>query len=136
VARSCAAIGYRPVLLAGAAAFGPDQANDPTIRSFAVVTVTTEAPWFLDDQPGLRALHQAIARYAPDLAPTGIAVVAWTSAELLRAAVEKGLDRSGSGPITAEVVMTGLGRVHDETLGGLTGPLTFTPGEAQATSNG
>ena len=33
-------------------------------------------------------------------------------------------------------IMTGLGMIQKETLGGLTGPLTFTPNEAQATSNG
>jgi branched-chain amino acid transport system substrate-binding protein len=136
VARSCAAIGYRPVLAASAASFGPDQANDPTIRSFGVATITTEAPWFLDDQPGLRAFHQAIARYAPDLQPSGAAVISWASAELFRTAVENIADRAQRGPITPELVMTGLGTIHDQTLGGLTGPLTFTPNEAHATSNG
>jgi branched-chain amino acid transport system substrate-binding protein len=136
VARSCAAIGYHPVLAASAAAFGPEQANDPTIRSFGVVTITTEAPWFLDDQPGLRAFHQALARYAPDLQPSGGALIAWTSAELLRAAVENVAEQARAGPITAELVLTGLGRIHDDTLGGLTGPLSFTPDEPHATSSG
>jgi branched-chain amino acid transport system substrate-binding protein len=136
VARSCAAIGYRPLIATSAGVFGPDQANDPTIRSFGVVTITTEAPWFLDDQPGLRAFHQAMARYAPNTEPTGAAVMAWTAAELLRTAIEKAADQAANGAITPELVMTGLGRIHNETLGGLTGALTFTPNEAHATSNG
>jgi branched-chain amino acid transport system substrate-binding protein len=136
VARSCAAIGYHPVLAASAASFGPDQADDPVIRSFGVVTITTEAPWFLDDQPGLRAFHQALAHWAPDLHPTAAAAIAWASAEVFRAAVENVADRAPAGPITSELLLSGLGKVHDETLGGLTGPLTFTPDEAHATSNG
>lgn len=136
VARSCASIGYRPLIAASAAAFGPEQANDPTIRSFGVVTITTEAPWFLDDQPGLHAFHRALARYAPDMQSTGASLIAWTSAELFRTAVENVADRAGAGPITPQLVMTGLGTVHGDTLGGLTGPLTFTPNEAHATSNG
>jgi branched-chain amino acid transport system substrate-binding protein len=136
VARSCATIGYRPVIGTSASVFGPDQANDPTIRSFGVATITTETPWFLDDKPGLRAFHQAMTRWAPDLAPSGAALIAWASGELFRTAVEKAADQAHDGPITPELVMAGLGRIHDETLGGLTGPLTFTPDEAHATSNG
>ncbi|HEX3827841.1 MAG TPA: ABC transporter substrate-binding protein [Sporichthyaceae bacterium] len=136
VARSCTAIGYRPVFAASAAVFGPDQANDPTIRSFGVVTITTEAPWFLDDQPGLRAFHEAMDRWAPTSNLTNASLIGWTSAELFRAAVEKVADQAGTGPITPELVLTGLGRIHDDTLGGLTGPLTFTPDETHATSNG
>jgi branched-chain amino acid transport system substrate-binding protein len=136
VARSCAAVGYRPLIGTSASVFGPQQAADPTIRSFGVVTITTSAPWFLDDQPGLHAFHQAMARYAPGLQSTDAALMAWTSAELLRAAVDKVADQAHGGPITPELVLTGLGKVHDDTLGGLTGPLSFTPGESRATSNG
>jgi branched-chain amino acid transport system substrate-binding protein len=136
VARSCAAIGYHPVFAASAAVFGPEQANDPTIRSFGVVTITTEAPWFLDDQPGLRAFHQAMDRWAPTSNLTNASLIGWTSAELFRTAVEKVADRATTGPITPELVLAGLGQVREQTLGGLTGPLTFTPDEAHATSNG
>jgi branched-chain amino acid transport system substrate-binding protein len=136
VARSCALIGYHPVIAASAAVFGADQAADPVIRSLGVATITTEAPWFLDDQPGLRAFHQGMAEYAPNVPPTGAALIAWASAELLRTAVDKVSDQARNGPITTELLMTGLGRIHDDTLGGLTGPLTFTPDEAHATSNG
>jgi branched-chain amino acid transport system substrate-binding protein len=136
VARSCAAIGYRPLIGTSAAVFGPDQANDPTIRSFGVVTITTEAPWFLDDQPGLHAFHQAVARYAPTLQPTDAALIAWTSAQLFATAVEKVADQARAGPITPELVLSGLGKIHGDTLGGLTGPLSFAPGEPHSTSNG
>jgi branched-chain amino acid transport system substrate-binding protein len=136
VARSCAAIGYHPVIATSAALLGPDQADDPTIRSFGVATITPDAPWFLDDQPGLVAFHRAMAMYAPNTRPTGAAVIAWASAELLRTAVDKVSDQASTGPITPELVLAGLGKVHGDTLGGLTGPLTFTPDEAHATSNG
>jgi branched-chain amino acid transport system substrate-binding protein len=136
VARSCAAIGYHPVIATSAALFGPGQANDPTIRSFGVATITTEAPWFLDDQPGLRTFNQAMARFAPDVQPTSASLLGWASGQLLRAAVDKIPDLPGTTAITPQLVLAGLGRIHGETLGGLTGPLTFTPDEAHATSNG
>jgi hypothetical protein len=110
------------VIATSAALFGPGQANDPTIRSFGIATITTEAPWFLDDQPGLRTFHQAMARFAPDVQPTSASLLGWASGQLLRAAGDKIPDLTGTTAITPQLVLAGLGRIHEETLGGLTGP--------------
>jgi branched-chain amino acid transport system substrate-binding protein len=136
LARSCDAVGYRPLLATSAAVFSPENAADPTVRKFGVATVTGEAPWFLDDQPGLTTYRQAMARYAPTTLLTGAATIGWTAAELFRAAVEKVADQARNGPITTALVIQGLGRIHDDGLGGLVSPLGFTPDEPHATSTG
>ncbi|HEX3828392.1 MAG TPA: ABC transporter substrate-binding protein [Sporichthyaceae bacterium] len=136
LARSCDAVGYRPLLATSAAVFSPENAADPTVRAFGVATVTGEAPWFLDDQPGLDAYRQAMARYAPNTLLTGAATIGWTAAQLFQHAVEKVADQARNGPITTALVMQGLGKIHDDGLGGLVAPLGFTADEDHATSTG
>jgi hypothetical protein len=41
-----------------------------------------------------------------------------------------------TGPITPAMVMEGLGKIRHDTLGGVSGPVTFAPNQPHATSNG
>jgi branched-chain amino acid transport system substrate-binding protein len=100
-----------------------------------VVTTPLRAPRFFDGQPGLRALAGNVPP-GTCFQVTNASLIAWTSAELFATAVQKVADQAAIGPISPALLMTGLGRIHDDTLGGLTGPLTFTPDEPHATSNG
>jgi branched-chain amino acid transport system substrate-binding protein len=134
--RSCQAIGFKPLIATGAGLLDPQQALDPVLRSFGVVTVSGEAPWFLSDQPGLKAYRAALATFSPDSPPDGASVMAWVAGELLRVAIEHVATEARSGPITTALVLKGLGLVQHETLGGLIPPITFTPNQAHATSNG
>jgi branched-chain amino acid transport system substrate-binding protein len=84
----------------------------------------------------LRAYHDAIARYAPNLTPNGASVIGWTCGKLLEAAVARVAQTARTGPITSALVMQGLGQIRNEALGGLTAPLTFSPGQRHATSSG
>jgi branched-chain amino acid transport system substrate-binding protein len=134
--RSCQTIGYKPLIATAGSLLDPAQAADPVLRSFGVVTVSGEAPWFLDDRPGLKAFRTALAQYSPESAPVGSGVIAWTAGELLRAAIDNVAAEARSGPITTTLVLKGLGSVSHETLGGLTAPITFTPNQAHAVSGG
>jgi branched-chain amino acid transport system substrate-binding protein len=134
--RSCQAIGYRPLIATGGGLLDPAQAKDAVLRTFGVVTVSGEAPWFLDDQPGLQAYRAALARFAPDSPPDGASVMAWTAGELLRAAIDHVAAEARSGAITTALVLRGLGMIKHETLGGLIPPITFTPNQSHATSSG
>ncbi|HEX3613447.1 MAG TPA: ABC transporter substrate-binding protein [Sporichthyaceae bacterium] len=136
VIRSCQAIGYRPLLGTGGGLLTPAQATDPTLRAFGAVSVSAEAPWILNDTPGLREYHQALARWLPNQVADGTSVMAWASAKLLEAAVTHLPVAARTGQVTAAMLVTALGGVHDNSLGGLTGPLTFSPGEQHAVSNG
>jgi hypothetical protein len=77
----------------------------------------------------------AVKDLAPDLVPDGEAMLGWTAGKLLEAAVDQLSTGERSGDLTTALILTGLGRIHGETLGGLTGPLMFTPGEKHASSS-
>jgi branched-chain amino acid transport system substrate-binding protein len=134
--RSCQAIGYRPLIATGGGLLDTAQAADPVLRSFGVVTVSGEAPWFLDDKPGLQAFRAALARYSPAFPPDGASAMAWTAGELLRVAIDHVAAAARAGPITTALVLQGLGMIKHETLGGLAAPITFTPNQAHAISGG
>lgn len=134
--RSCAAIGYRPLLAGGALEFNLKQLEDPNIRAFGMVSGSPVAPWMALDTPAAQAFHVALRRYAPDVMADGVTMLAWTSGKLLEAAVEKLSPVERAGELSTEQILAGLGRIHNETLGGLTGPLTFTLGEQHAVSSG
>jgi branched-chain amino acid transport system substrate-binding protein len=136
LARSCAAIGYRPLLAVGAATFSLQNTQDPNLRAFGMVSESPVAPWMVQDTPAAQVFHAAMTQYAPAAQPDGEAVLAWTSGKLLEAAVAKVPATERAGDLTTALILDGLGRIHDENLGGLTGPLTFTPGEKHAVSNG
>jgi branched-chain amino acid transport system substrate-binding protein len=65
----------------------PAQATDPLVRSFGIATSTGEAPFFVNDTPGLREYHRALARWAPNTPPDGASIIAFTSAKLFEAAI-------------------------------------------------
>ncbi|HVV30071.1 MAG TPA: ABC transporter substrate-binding protein [Mycobacteriales bacterium] len=79
---------------------------------------------FVDDSvPATQAYQAAIAKYAPDLGNFNgpNAAYAWVSGKLL----EKAIENAGTDEVSAQSVKDGLYMMKDETLGGLTPPLTF-----------
>lgn len=128
VARSCAAVGYRPALGGIGGTISPGQAEDPNLRAFGLSTASGTAPWTVFDTPGLRAYKAAMETYAPGEADSGSSVQIWTAGKLFEAAVAKLGDAAASRPLTAAMIIDGLHRISHETLGGLTGPLSFLNG--------
>jgi branched-chain amino acid transport system substrate-binding protein len=132
VARSCAALGYAPLLIANGLVISEAQAADPTIRKDHLLSTSSNAPWMLRDTLGQREFLDAITQYVPGFRPAGLALVTWAAGKLFEAAV------AGLGPsardsaLDTAAVLTGLGRIHDETLGGLSPPITFSAGQAAA----
>lgn len=136
LARSCDAVGYRPLFSTIAGLLSPAQAEDPLVRSFGIATSTGEAPWILNDTPGLREYHRVLARWAPNTPPDGASIIGFTCAKLFEAALAKVAPDIVRGAITPALVLTGLGGIHNESLGGLTTGVTFHPGEKSAPSSG
>jgi branched-chain amino acid transport system substrate-binding protein len=136
VARSCDTVRYHPLLATSAVVLTPAQGNDPLLRQFGVATTSAEAPWMLTDTPGLADLHRVLDAYAPNVIAAGATTLSFTSARLLEAAIRNVDGRARRGPITPALVLQGLGTIHHETLGGLTGPLTFQPGQKTPVSSG
>ena len=92
--------------------------------------VDSHFPFFDESTPATKEFHDALEKYAPDLGDDEhplnfIAPAVWVSGKLFEAAVEA----SDSSEVTAESVKEGLYALDGETLGGLSGPLTFSPDE-------
>jgi branched-chain amino acid transport system substrate-binding protein len=87
-------------------------------------------PFFDDSTPATRQFQAALRKYAPSIGTSAEPLTpevanAWVSGELFQAAVTV----SGSQPVTPASVKKGLYALKGETLGGLSAPLTFTPGK-------
>jgi branched-chain amino acid transport system substrate-binding protein len=134
--RSCAAVGYKPQLASSASLLTADQTRDPVLRSFGLASATPVVPWLFTDQPGLREYHRVMSHYAPNVAPDGGSVITWAAATLFEHAIEQVADTARRAPITPALVLQGLGKIRHDTLGGVAGPISFTPNQAHATSNG
>jgi branched-chain amino acid transport system substrate-binding protein len=95
------------------------------------VSAETDFPWTDNSVPATQAYQTAIAKYAPGLgAQNGPnASYAWVSGQLFEAAVKA--IPSGSA-ITSASVKQGLYALHNDNLGGLAPPLTFTQGKPTA----
>ncbi len=136
VARSCAAIGYKPLFSGIGGTISSAQAADPTLRSFGLAVASGVAPWTETDTPGLKAYRDALRRYAPSLPPDGPSIQAWTSGKLLEKAVAGLGAKARSGPLTTALILDALGTVKNEDLEGLTAGVTFTPNQKHAVSSG
>lgn len=132
VARSCAAIGYHPQFGASGLTISPAQAEDPILRGNTMATASVNAPWTLNDTPGLQEYNRAMKTFAPNLPPDAVSIAAWSSGKLFEAAIAALGPAARTGPITTEMVLTGLGKIKKETLGGLAPPISFSPGQKKA----
>jgi branched-chain amino acid transport system substrate-binding protein len=101
---------------------------DPSFNGTQLVEAVH--PFWDDSTPAGKAMHAALAKYAPSVGSpamplNGQVSLAWSAGLLFEAAV-KG---AGPGPITPASIKRGLYSLKADTLGGFTAPLTFTPGE-------
>jgi branched-chain amino acid transport system substrate-binding protein len=107
--------------------------SDPALNGAEIVDAMF--PFFDTSNAATRQFHAVIKKYAPTLgtssSPLNSEVTqAYASGVMFEAAVKA----SGSGQVTPESVKKGLYTFHNETLGGLTVPLTFTPGKPAASN--
>jgi branched-chain amino acid transport system substrate-binding protein len=129
VARSCAAINYHPQFVTNGLVLSPQNALDPEVRKNTLSSASAVAPWMLDDTQGQREYHAAMQKYAPGTVPDANSIYAWASGKLFEATVNGLGVGARSKPITTDDVMTGLGMIKHNNLGGLTPPITFTAGQ-------
>jgi branched-chain amino acid transport system substrate-binding protein len=132
VARSCAALNYHPELIGVGVALSPAQAADDAIRQDTLLVSNANAPWNRADTPGQIEFLGALRQYAPTLIPDAGALAAWASGKLFAAAVDRLGAAARTAPIITGEILAGLGRIKNETLGGLAPPLTFVPNQKAA----
>jgi branched-chain amino acid transport system substrate-binding protein len=132
VARSCAALNYFPQFVTGGGVVSAAQARDPGIQHNTMSTASSNAPWMLRDTPGQREFADTIARYVPGFETDGPSMVGWAAGKLFEAVIDGLGDGARTRPITTADIFTGLGKIKNETLDGLSPPITFTPGQKAA----
>jgi branched-chain amino acid transport system substrate-binding protein len=121
---SCHQQGYFPKIITPAVSPGMEK---EALWQGTYIGWMTFSP-FVDDGPALHEFQAAMARYQASAGINLEHAVGWTDAKLFEKAVS--LANPGRGALTSADVVRGLNAMHDETLGGLTGPLNFPKGRA------
>jgi branched-chain amino acid transport system substrate-binding protein len=125
VAQACQSQGVKAALLADGGSVTQGWTKVPAVDG--TVSAESNFPFTDSSVPATKEYQQAKAQYAPRIgdAEGEVAAGAWAAGKLFEAAVAK----SPAGAVTSSSVKTGLYALKDETLGGLTPPLTFTAGK-------
>jgi branched-chain amino acid transport system substrate-binding protein len=118
-AKSCTNIGYRPTFAVSQHVASDALAQEPMLQGVAGTAMV--APWFDKANPAVAEFQAAMAAYATGVSLTGSPSFGWASAKLF----EKAAQHLGDQP-TAAQVLDGLWSIRNDTLGGLTMPLTFS----------
>jgi branched-chain amino acid transport system substrate-binding protein len=130
VADSCGQQGYTPAEVNLSYTPGVSWASDPNLQG--LVTITPNQSLWTGSSSATAAYSQALRTYAPGVTsnpaynPSNAAV--WGAAEVFRLAAQRAHLTPSSTP--ADVV-AGLDTFKNETVGGLTAPLTFTKGASK-----
>ena len=121
-ARSCLRQGYRPVIGIGSVNTAPFLTKEPGLQNAVVGGIPTY-PWFLTDTPAIKEFRQAVAGRR-DWSPSPVTSSDGPPRKLFEAWFPTSQARS-----LPSAVLARRGLVRDETLGGLTMPLTFEAGK-------
>ena len=124
LAASCARQNYRPIFGVADLLALPVLQSDPNLQGSVVGTKL--APWVDLGVPGFKQMSEAFARYAPGVTPSGSSAAGWAFASLFAEAAKN----LPADPTPADVVK-GVGQIKENTLNGMTYPLTFTAGQPQ-----
>jgi len=120
VASSCARADFRPVLSWASSVTLDRHKDDPNLEG-AVIPVPLE-PWFLTDKPAVAQFVETLKRYAPGVLPGGSSENGWVAGKLFEKAAAA---VPATGKPTSAGLLDGLWGIRNETLGGLTYPITF-----------
>jgi branched-chain amino acid transport system substrate-binding protein len=118
VARDCRAVDFAPVFGLVSANTQDRHKDDPNLDG-AVVPVPM-VPWFTTANPEIARFQDALQRYAPSATADGSTENGWVAARLFEAAARRSPD-----PTSSAGILDGLWALRGETVGGVTGALTF-----------
>ena len=119
IANSCARQNYHPLYLVPNVASTTEEAQTPALDG--TIAPAPVFPWMVSGgNPEIDAYHQAMQEYAPGVEGSGSTAIQWVSGELFR----KAAANVGDMP-TSDAILNGLWGLKNETLGGLTPPLTY-----------
>jgi branched-chain amino acid transport system substrate-binding protein len=128
VAQSCTAQGYKPTYIAAESSLANSSLSNPAIDG-AVGEITNLSSSDTDNAQ-IKAMDQALNTFKPGLLDSAEfspgSSMLWAAGQLFEAAARAG--HLGDNATPAQM-LDGLYTLKDETLGGLTAPLTFTKGQ-------
>jgi branched-chain amino acid transport system substrate-binding protein len=128
VADDCWQQGVKLPQIASGASFAAAVASDPAFAG--TLDAAFDAPFFDDAIPAVHEYRAAMQKYAPGVLGTALdneaTEYSWVAGMLFEAAAKAA--NLGQGATSAQV-KDGLYSLKNETLGGLTPPLTFTKGQ-------
>jgi branched-chain amino acid transport system substrate-binding protein len=131
IIKNCAADGVTAVPILTGATGTAAWLTDPAYQGALVNDHV--APFFDTTNPAIKAYRDAIAKYAPETSAAAsngsIALFAWVAGQVVLTAANK-----VNGPITSAALKAALYTFKDETLGGLSVPLTFDQSKPSITT--
>jgi ABC-type branched-subunit amino acid transport system substrate-binding protein len=130
--RSCNNLGYNPLILIPSLAAIDSLRVDPNVNKGGVVFAPSVFPWMLDSTPAQKEFQDAYRRYAPGASTDAAAATGWASGAMLEAVIAALGPEAANHVITTEEIMKGLGKIKNETLGGLIPPTTYSLHESKA----
>jgi branched-chain amino acid transport system substrate-binding protein len=118
VALACARQGYRPIFAVSALSVDDNMKTDPNLAG--LVAWHNVFPYFQTGTPASDEFQQAIRTYGNGISRGSGTSLGWVAGKLLEKA---GADLPE--PPTSEALLNGLWAIKNDTLDGLTAPLTF-----------
>jgi ABC-type branched-subunit amino acid transport system substrate-binding protein len=119
--KNCAAIGFKPRYITGGPLVAPSLIADPAAEGFYVASYSA---LYTDlGNPQIKAMTDALAKYAPGVPPSISATAGWASAQVFQYALERATAATPDG------ILAALGTMKKNDLNGLTAPLTFVAGQ-------
>lgn len=125
IAQACYDQGLRAKVVTGDATVRASFAKQPAMQG--MLAGGTTVPFIDDSTPGTKGYQEMLAKYLPDIGDENgpLPMNSYISVQLFKKAVELG----GTDKVTSASIKEGLYQMKDETLDGLTVPLTFTEGK-------
>ena len=133
VADQCAQQGYKPIEVNLSGTVGQGWPGDPNLND--AIGIESNPVLAAQSSPATQAFHRALSAYAPGLVTSSIYneldAQAWAGAQVFALAAK----RAGLTPSSTPAdLKKGLYTFKDETVGGLTPPLTYLPGKPALTT--
>jgi branched-chain amino acid transport system substrate-binding protein len=123
-ASSCSRQNYHPVYLMANQTSTTAEAQNTGLEG--TIAPAPVFPWMVSGgNPEIDAYNQAMQQYAPGLEGSGSTAIQWASGELFKRAAAN----IGAEP-TTDALFNGLWALRNETVGGLTPPLTYAAHQA------
>jgi branched-chain amino acid transport system substrate-binding protein len=123
VVNSCRQQGYTPKFITPAV--GPGMEKEAIWQGVYIGWMSFSP--FVGDTPAIKEFQAAMGRYQGDAGLNLEHAVGWTGAKLFEKALTAA--KLTGAAVTSADVLRGLWTIKGDTLGGLTGPLTFTQGK-------